>query len=102
MAGESNLQKQCIKCATNYGLLTRKIHAEGFKGWPDLMVMFHGGHVIWFELKNPNDSGVLSKMQRSQNLAIKNMGGEAYVIQSLEAFFNVITRRLNHPNKKGK
>jgi len=99
MAGESVLQRQCIKCAENYGLIARKVNAEAYRGWPDLMVMFKGGDVIWFELKNPNGSGRLSELQKEQCKLITAMGGEVYIIASLEAFFTIITRKLNSKPK---
>ncbi|PCJ38959.1 MAG: hypothetical protein COA71_14760 [SAR86 cluster bacterium] len=94
MAGESKLQRQCVKCAENYGLLVRKVHAEGHKGWPDLEIIFKNGETIRFEVKNPNGNGRLSSAQIREHNKIKNMGAIVHTVANFDEFFKILIKHL--------
>ena len=94
MAGESKLQRKCGEFAKRHHILMRKIHAEGRKGFPDLVLIFPHGLVIFVEMKNPNMKGVLAKLQIIEHWKIQAQNAIVYTCDSYEQFKSIIKRHL--------
>ena len=92
---ESKLQSECVKFAASCGILTRKIHAENKRGWPDLVLIFPvTGEAVWVEMKNPNKYGSLSKLQRRECNKIMAQNASAYICDSYDDFVIIVERHL--------
>jgi len=103
--GESKLQKDCVKLAKANGILARKVHAENYKGWPDLLLVFPvTGKTIYVEMKNPNKKGSLSKLQEREIEKIQKQNASAYVCDSYRIFVDILTVQtgdfIKHVNPK--
>lgn len=93
--GESKLQKDCCKVARKRRILVRKVHAEGRRGWPDLLLIFPGtGEVVFVEMKHPNGNGVLAELQKSERNKIRAQGASCYICDSLNDFIVIIESHL--------
>ena len=95
MAGESKLQKKCVRHAARHRILVRKIHAEGWRGFPDLLLIFSHGLIIFVEMKNPNMKGILSELQAMEHTKIRKQGAKVYTCDSFEQFKSIIKRHLH-------
>jgi hypothetical protein len=85
---ESELQRKCIKLAADHGVMARKNETPGHTGWPDLVLIFPGGLVIYVEVKIPG--GRLRPKQKSTLSKLKELGVHVYVIDNIEQFRAVI------------
>jgi len=95
MAGESKLQNKCRGHAEKYRVLVRKVHVEGRKGWPDLLLIFPvTGETVYVEMKNPNLKGTLGKLQAREQDKIRKRGGAAYICDDFSYFCTIIKRHL--------
>lgn len=90
MAGESNLQGKCRDYAKSQGLIFRKLKAEGFRGFPDSLVVFPYGLIIFIEFKNPNGNGRLSEMQKREIKKLRNYKVVVFVVDNFEDFKFII------------
>lgn len=91
--GESYLQKQCAKHAKSYRILVRKVHVEGRRGWPDLLLIFPiTGETVYVEMKNPNGMGVLGELQKIERQKILDQGAAAYVCSSFKRFVEIVRK----------
>lgn len=92
---ESKLQKKCFELAKLNNVLVRKVHVEGRKGFPDLLLVFPvTGRVVFVEMKHPNGKGVLAKLQERELGRLRKQGASAYVCDSYEWFANIIETHL--------
>lgn len=92
---ESKLQKQCIKLAKLNRVLIRKVHVEGRKGWPDLLLIFPvNGKTVYVEMKNPNGKGVLAKLQEREINKIRKQNASAYTCKAYERFKDILATHL--------
>ena len=92
---ESKLQSTCIRFAEEHGVLVRKVHVEGRRGWPDLELIFPpSGLTIRVEMKHPNGRGVLSKLQLIEHKRIQKRGGIVYVCESFKHFCEIIREHV--------
>jgi hypothetical protein len=94
MAGEQRLQRQCRDYATNLGCVARKIRYEGRRDAPDLFIGFPGGNIIFFELKNPNKKGAVSKGQRREIELLRSIKLHVYIIDNFDAFKAIVDDAL--------
>jgi len=95
MAGESKLQTKCRKEAESYGVLFRKIHAEGRGGWPDILLIFPTtGEVVFVEMKNPNKKGKVSALQQREHKRIMARGAKLYICYAYDYFCEILKRHL--------
>jgi hypothetical protein len=81
---EAYFSKQCKK----YGLLTLKLSVQFQRGWPDRIVPFENGEVLWVELKRPG--GVVSPLQQKVHDALASRGHKVHVIDSKEGIDRVL------------
>ena len=92
---ESKLQKQCTKLARLNRIVVRKIHAENYKGFPDLILVFPiTGKVVFVEMKRPDGTGKLSKLQEREIARLRKQGASAYECDSYEWFTSIIKTHL--------
>lgn len=92
---ETTLSYDCRKMANHYGILVRKVHAEGWRGWPDLELIFpFDGQTVRVEMKNPNGKGRTSALQREEHVKIRTQGGYVYVCKSKPEFRAIIEAHL--------
>ena len=93
--GESKLQVKCREHAEKNNVLVRKVHVEGKKGWPDLLLIFPViGRTVYVEMKNPNKKGRLSKLQDREITKIRKQNASAYVCDNFEKFVSIIEVHL--------
>lgn len=92
---ESKLQKKCVKLAKLNDILVRKVHVEGRRGWPDLLLIFPiSGKTVYVEMKNPNGKGALAKLQNRELGRIRKQNASAYVCQSYARFKDILATHL--------
>lgn len=93
--GESKLQKDCINVCKNNSVLVRKVHVEGKRGWPDLLLIFRGsGETVYVEMKNPNGKGVISELQKKEHALIRDQGAAVYFCSDFLYFKEIILKHL--------
>ena len=93
---ESKLQEKCMKLAKVNNILARKIHSEGRRGWPDLVLIFPMTAVtVWVEMKNPNGKGRVSKLQNAEIRRIRGQGGIVYICNSYETFLKILDNHVS-------
>ena len=85
---ESTLQADCVKKAKEFGVLAYKMICVGRRGFPDLLLIFSGGLVVFVELKTP--TGRLSAIQKRTIKRMKEQGAKVYVIDSIESFTGLL------------
>jgi hypothetical protein len=86
---EALLQKKIKSFASANGALCLKLVCSGVVGFPDLFIA-RGGSVVLLELKNPNGSGRLSKMQGRMITKLKHAGVAVHVTNNLEEAKTII------------
>jgi len=92
---ESKLQAKCVKLAKRNKIMVRKIHAENRKGFPDLLLIFPDtGIVAFVEMKRPDGTGQLSKLQDREIGRIRKQGANAYQCMSYSRFLSILTLHL--------
>ncbi len=87
---QQKIQKLCRK----NDILCRKMESPSQAGWPDL-ILIKNGDVLFWEVKNPNGKGRLSKLQLHTITEITDHGGHVNVIDSLEQAEEIIAERFN-------
>jgi len=88
---ESKLQKKCAAYAKKYKVLVRKVHCEGRKGWPDLLLIFPvTGNTVYVEMKRPDGTGKLAELQKIERKKIIAQGASAYVCESFDYFVQIV------------
>ncbi len=93
---ESKLQAKCMKLAKANNILARKIHCEGRRGWPDLVLIFPVTAVtVWVEMKNPNGTGKVSVLQNSEIRRIRGQGGIVYICDSYVQFLEILNKHVS-------
>ena len=94
---ESGLQKKCAQYANKFRVLVRKVHVEGRRGWPDLLLIFpETGETVYVEMKHPDGTGKLGELQKIEREKIQRQGASAYVCDSYH-YFRLIVRK-HHVN----
>lgn len=92
---ETKLQYDCRKLAHGFGILVRKVHAESWRGWPDLELIFpFSGETVRVEMKNPNGRGRTSSLQRAEHEKIRAQGAHIYVCKDKPQFLSIIQHHL--------
>lgn len=92
---ESKLQAKCAKLAKLNKVLVRKIHAESRKGFPDLLLIFPiTGQTVYVEMKRPNGTGQLAKLQERELNRIRKQNASAYQCDSYKWFTHIIETHL--------
>jgi len=85
---ERDLEKYFTAQCKKYGLLTLKLHVRFARGWPDRIVAFENGQVLWVELKRPG--GKLSALQAKLHTDLGKIGHKVYVLDSKEGIDRVL------------
>ena len=83
MATEKELQAKIVKSFRKAGVLVFKFESPGHAGVPDLVAMAKG-RVVFIEVKNPNGTGRLSRLQEVAIRDIQSRGVPVHVINSTE------------------
>lgn len=90
MKTEADLQERCISFAEGKGCICGKVEMVSRPGWPDLLVLFPDGHIMFVELKHPNGKGRTSAIQDDTIEEIQLRNGEVHVTHSLTEFENLV------------
>lgn len=77
---EADLSRYIYDRATKMGCLVVKIDAS-HRGWPDRLIL-KNGKCMFIEVKNPNGTGKLSKIQEYMISKIKSKGVSVYVVDN--------------------
>ena len=93
--GEANLQKTAMAACRNRGCLSYKVHAEGVKGFPDLIIFKPGGASFLLELKSPTGKGRLSKIQQYRIDELRSVGVNVYVVANKVEIDVALSRELD-------
>jgi len=64
------------------------------RGWPDRLVLLHGGRLVFFELKRPK-GGKFEPLQLRVHDALRKMGFRVYVCHTKDAI-NGVTKELSN------
>lgn len=92
---ESKLQAKCVNLAKINKILVRKVHAENRKGFPDLLLIFPiTGRTVYVEMKRPDGTGKLSKLQDREIGRIRKQNASVYRCDSYERFARIIEVHL--------
>lgn len=81
---EASLQRYFKREAEKAKIFWRKIKFEGVRGCPDVLIA-HRGKVALVELKNPNERGVVSKLQSRTIDRLRKAGIEVYIIDNKDS-----------------
>ena len=96
--GESTLQHECFAYAKKCGVVARKIHAEGRRGWTDALLIFPvTGETVYVEMKNPNGKGKIAKLQSIEHQKIIGQGASAYFCKNFAVFKMIVQLHLHNP-----
>lgn len=90
---ESKIERQSCKAALELGVISKKLNADGERGWPDRMFMIPGGRPLFVEFKSP--SGVLSAGQAIIIRRLFHYGYDVHVCNSVGQFITLIKGVLN-------
>lgn len=74
MTLESRIEARSVKELAKVGALAIKV---GYDGWPDRLVIYAPGRVIWFEFKQPG-TGRISQKQKLRAKELNQHGHEVY------------------------
>jgi len=85
---ERDLERYFTKQCKALKLMTLKLNVRYNRGWPDRVVIFNDGTVIWVELKRPG--GKLSALQSKVILELRECKQEVYVIDSKKGIDDVL------------
>lgn len=99
---EKSFQDWCVKQAKAAGWLVYKTHSPNNRGFPDLTMVsppnrFAGVNVprvVFVELKNPNGSGGLTRIQADLLNQLIDRGVEAYECNSRDQFVAILDREV--------
>lgn len=78
---EQQIQSKILKYLTDQGYYAVKVISANKAGTPDILACVHG-HFIAIEVKS--EKGRISPLQSYHLLKIRDAGGEAWVVRSLE------------------
>ena len=82
---ERALQTKCLNAARNNGWWAAKFASPARRGVPDL-VMIKDGRTVFVEVKHPDGTGRLSKIQILTIKAMRDCGAEVFVIDNYADF----------------
>lgn len=91
---EAELQKRVLKYARNNGIFARKLVAVNYRGFPDILLAY-GGYILFLELKTPNGTGVLSKLQKATLAEMQKAGLQIAVADTYDDAIRVIGSALH-------
>lgn len=83
MRTEKQLQEYLRAGARVNSMLFYKLHCEGRRGFPDVMLIYKG-RIELVELKSPSKTGRLSRLQIETHEQMKEQGVTVHVISSTE------------------
>lgn len=86
---EQALQAKIIKYLESKGAFVVKTISTNKTGCPDLLVCYKS-IFVGIEVKAPGKLGNLTKIQEAQLEKIKEAGGNAYVVDSLESVKEIV------------
>ena len=89
---ESDFESDFCKILTSHGWLALKL--EGPRGWPDRTILSPDGEQFYFEFKNPNGKGVLSKAQLWWGEKLDEMRHNFFILDNVEEAENVLLELL--------
>lgn len=91
---EKDIERKLVDLVGQYGGRCLKWTCPGWKGVPDRICLFPGGHVVFVELKRPN-GGKISPMQRWWREELQRLGFLHYYVcdetglASMEIFLRI-------------
>lgn len=85
---ERDLERYFSAQCKKHGLMTLKLHVRFARGWPDRIVPFENGEVLWVELKRPG--GKTSALQDKIHNDLRKIGHKVYVIDTKEGIDRVL------------
>jgi hypothetical protein len=101
MTLESRIEARAVKEMAKVGALAIKV---GYDGWPDRLVIYAPGHVIWMEFKQPG-TGRISQKQKLRAKELNQYGHEVYYPTSYKealAFVASARRALANAERRNK
>ena len=87
-------KSQCKK----HGILFFKLHCEGQRGFPDVLLI-KDRKMVLVELKNPSKTGRLSKLQKKLREKIQRQGVPVFVIDN-KAEINQLIEQLRNVDER--
>lgn len=91
---ESTLEDRFVGAVEARGGVVRKLRWDGINGAPDRLVLAQGPRMAFVELKRPDGTGRVSKLQAREIRILRRMGFDARVIETdgqvaefIKAFF---------------
>lgn len=101
MTLESRIEARAVKELAKVGALAIKV---GYDGWPDRLVIYAPGRVIWMEFKQPK-TGKISPKQRLRAKELSKYGHEVFYPTSYKealAFVASARRALANAERRNK
>lgn len=81
---EAALQKWFVKGLKDARHLVYKFSSPAKRGVPDLIIIRPNGSVFFVEMKNPMNTGLLSKLQQVEIEAMLLQNAEVYIASDVE------------------
>lgn len=85
---ERDLERYFSMQCKKRGLMTLKLHVRFSRGWPDRVVLFPNGKLIWVELKRPG--GKPTPLQIKTIDQMQQYGQMVHIIDSKEGIDSVL------------
>lgn len=85
---ERDLERYFSAQCKKQGLMTLKLHVRFSRGWPDRVVLFPNGKLIWVELKRPG--GKPTPLQTKTIDQMREYGQAVHIIDSKEGIDRVL------------
>jgi hypothetical protein len=87
---ERDLERYFTKVCKDLGVLSLKLNVRYSRGWPDRVVAFSSGRVLWIELKRPE--GKLSALQSRVHEQLRSRGHEVLVLRTKHEILDALTK----------
>lgn len=81
MALEISIEAYLVKRVEELGGIAVKMNIQGRVGWPDRLVVLHGGRTLYVELKRPK-GGRVSATQKHVHAQLLRMGHTVWVLKN--------------------
>ena len=85
---EKIIEQKLVQAVRHTGGLALKLVSPGLNGVPDRLLLFHGGKLVFAEVKAPGKK--LRPQQRYRMLQLIRMGFRVYVVDSEEKIGGII------------
>lgn len=89
---ESSIEKAFLRELKKLGLRSRKMNGNGFRAWPDRMILIPGGSPVFIEFKRPGEKP--TELQLENHKMLTELNYPVYWTDSSQEAIDQITKWL--------